>query len=353
MGVERIFRPITVDELRWFPELDSWPQGEHNPDFLDMFWLDVDLDDGWQLGIGLYRCRPYDDGNPGVTVNLIRPGERTVELHERFRPEQFTADELGGRWGDTAALALDVVDGVVTAIRLMIELGELVVTLAVDPVCPGVKFSGASPGFSGYRKSARLAVGWWPVTPRAVGPAAVTWRGEHRHGTAVVHAERQLSTLPLAGDAGDASAQSIWFWGHFTAGDYTAIWTDSAASAAFGNGHFSPFVLYYKDFPVLSTFAFAAQVEQFVVDPTTGMVRPEVTTLRAWSDDLEFSARLVDGQVSDQFELNGRPGSLYCRQVSTVQGRLAQWGRTRPLTGTAVHEWGSQAGNFPFPRTAK
>ena len=76
-------------------------------------------------------------------------------------------------------------------------------------------------------------------------------------------------------------------------------------------------------------------------------------TPRARSHDLAFFARLEDGQISDQFEFNGRPGSLYCLRVSTVQGRLIQWGRTRQLAGTAVDARSSQAGNFPFPLVAR
>lgn len=349
MSGERAFRYITPEELRWFPWLDTWPAGEPNDDLVDLFWVDVDLDDGRQVGIGLYRRRPYNQGAPAVTVNLSTPGERTRELHKVYRTDEFTPAEYGGRWGRQAELTLRVsAEGNPIGFDLRVEFDDFSLDVTGDVVCPGLKFSTASPGFSGYREESRLAVGWWPVTPRATARAILTWRGERHDQPALVHIERQLATLPLAGDEAADSAQSIWSWGHFNAGEYTAIWTDSAASAAFGYNHFSPFVLYRGPQPILSTFNFTAQVEKFVVDPDSGLTRPDVTTIRAGNGEVDFFARLVNGRVSDQFELNDRPGSLYCRQVSTVEGRVDHWGCAHRLRGQAVHEWGSQAGNYPF-----
>jgi hypothetical protein len=154
----------------------------------------------------------------------------------------------------------------------------------------------------------------------------------------------------LAGGAGQPSAQSIWTWGHFTAGEYTGLWTDSAASLQLGNRHFSPFVLYRGSEPVLSTFAFSSSVERFTVDEPGGLPRPAVVTLRAAEGGREFFARLVDGQVSDHFELNGVEGAFYCRQVGRIEAEFYHWGRDR-FVGEVVHEWGTQAGNFPFVRT--
>jgi hypothetical protein len=213
-----------------------------------------------------------------------------------------------------------------------------------------VKFSTGSPGYSGFRAETRLAVGWWPVTPRATARGTLTFRSEPRAVTALVHVERQAATVPLAGAAGELSAQSIWSWGHLNCGDYTAIWTDSAASGQLGYHHFTPFVLYRGRYPVLSTFAFTSYVEKFTIDERTGLARPEVTTLKASDGNLELFARLTDALVSDHFVMNKQAGSVYCRMVSTVDARLSQWGRAERITGRAVHEWGSQAGNFPFPQ---
>ena len=99
----RAFRPITPAELAWQTDL-----GVGDPDYVELWWLDVALDNGWQLGIGMYRSRPYDGGRPAVTVNLLRPGEKYLEEHATFEPEEFKALPLGGRWGEGNELAVDV-----------------------------------------------------------------------------------------------------------------------------------------------------------------------------------------------------------------------------------------------------
>lgn len=126
MSGERAFRHITAEELRWFPELDRWPAGQVNPDLVDLFWLDVDFSDGWQAGIGLYRRRPYDDGAPAVTVNLLPPGGPMREYHQTFTDADFTAAPAGGTWGDgTRFTVVTAGDGTPLAISLHLTVGEV------------------------------------------------------------------------------------------------------------------------------------------------------------------------------------------------------------------------------------
>lgn len=340
----RAFRPITPAELAWQTDL-----GVGDPDYVELWWLDVALDNGWQLGIGLYRSRPYDGGRPAITVNLLRPGQEYLEVHSSFEPEEFEALPFGGRWGADNELVGEVcAAGDPVSFRLRLDVGGVRMRLSGSVVCAGVKFTTASPGFTHYRPDTGTAVGWWPVAPRTdvsgrvwVEDTAVDVRGR-------MHTEKQLSSLPLAGGSRTRSAQSIWTWGHFTCGDYTGVWTDSAASEQLGFRHFTPFVLYRGGEPVLSTFAFASYVERFRVEPATGLPRPEVVTLKAAAGDHEFFARLTGGRVSDQFELNGEAGAYYCRQVGAIDAELYHWGRVTKLAGEVVHEWGTQAGNFPF-----
>lgn len=340
----RAFRRITPAELAWRTEL-----GDGDPDYVELWWFDAGLDNGWQLGMGLYRSRPYDGGRPAITINLLRPGHEFVEVHETFAADQFTPYDFGGRWGPRNEMVGTLSDeGDPVSFRLSLDVDAVRVELDCAVVCSGVKFTTASPGFTHYRPEKGTAVGWWPIAPRAdftgsvtVGDTTVTARGR-------VHVEKQLSSLPLAGSDGTPSAQSNWTWGHFSCGDYTGIWTDSAASQQLGYRHFTPFVLYRGDEPVLSTFAFASYVETFCLDAATGLPRPEVVTLKAAEGERRFFARLVDGRVSDQFELNGNAGAFYCRQFGRIDAELHLWGRATRLEGEVVHEWGTQAGNFPF-----
>lgn len=343
MSAERTFRHITPQEIAWRLEF-----GEGNPDYVELFWLDVDLDDGTQIGIGLYGRRPFTDGLPSITINLLRPGRPYRELHETFQESAFTPLEFGGRWGANTFVGTLDDQGRPATFRLTLAVDDLELDLLADVVASGVKFTTASPGYTHFRADTGTAVGWWPVAPRADARGSLRIDGAAEEVSGRIHLEKQLSSLPLAGVDGDASAQSVWTWGHLSAGEYTAIWTDSAASTHLGYRHFSPFVLYRGASPVLSTFAFSSTVERFTIDADTGLPRPLVVTLRADDGVRSFFARLVDGTVSDQFELNGRAGAFYCRQRARCEIELSEWGARTHLQGHAVHEWGTQAGNFPF-----
>jgi hypothetical protein len=98
----------------------------------------------------------------------------------------------------------------------------------------------------------------------------------------------------------------------------------------------------------MSTFAFASYVERFALNPTTGLAMPIVTTLKASDGATDFFARLVNRRNVEHVELNDKPGSVYCRQLSEVAARLHGPDGTERATGRAVHEWGTQAGNYPF-----
>lgn len=340
----KVFRHVTADEAAWRTEL-----GADDPAYVELMWLDALLDDGSRLGIGLYRSRPYDGGRPAVTVNLLQPGLDFTEVHATFEPDDFTPLPFGGTWGEAVTLqgVLDP-DGRPESFTVSLKIDTIEVELTCAVVCTGMKFTSASPGYTHHRPETGAAVGWWPLAPRADATGTIAVDGTSVPVSGRVHLEKQLSSLPLAGDHGAASAQSIWTWGHFTCGEYTGLWTDSAASEHLGFRHFTPFVLYRGSEPLLSTFAFASYVERFRRDPTTGVVGPEVVTLRANEGDRDLFARLVDGRVSDQFQLNGVPGAHYCRQVGRIEIELRHWGRTTRMMGDVVHEWGTQAGNFPF-----
>ena len=312
-------------------------------------WLDGDLDNGYQIGIGLIRCRPLVGGLPSVTIKVLPPVGDVIEVNETFEPTDFVGGPFEGRWGGRNRIvgALDG-RGNPTGYVLELAVGGVEVNITCRAVCTGMKFVDSSPGYTAYDAANNHAAGWWPVIPRAIATGTVTVNGTALDGTGAFHLERQVSSFPLGGNAGEKSAQSIWTWGHLYADDYTAVWTDSGASEHFGFRHFTPFLLWKGADLVLSTFAFASYVEQFALNPRTGLVMPAVTTLKASDGHSDFFARLLHPRNSEHLELNNKPGSLYCRQVSDVTARVDRPAETDRLTGRAVHEWGTQAGNFPF-----
>jgi hypothetical protein len=290
-----------------------------------MFWIDGSLDNGWHIGVGLYRCRPHDGGRPAVTVNVLRPGETFFEQHVTLDDVDFVPSDFGGRWGSAAELVGELDErGNPIGYRLTVDVGRVSMDLMGVVVAAGMKFTTATPGYSHVRPDTGAAVGWWPVAPRSDVRGWISADGARADVTGRTHMERQLSSFRLAGSPGAPSAQSIWTWGHLTCDDYTGIWTDSAASEHMGYRHFTPFVLYRGSDPVLSTFAFSSSVERYVIEPSSGLPRPAVFTLKAAEGERELFARITGGRIHDQFELDGNAGApaLGSHDPPVRRGRL-------------------------------
>jgi hypothetical protein len=342
MSRRRVFRPIGPDEVRWHDEL-PW-----HPGMADLFWLDGELDNGYQLGIGLLRSRPLVGGLPGITIKILTPDGEVFEVDETFTAEEFTGTAFGGSWGENQLVGQIDDDGRPVGYRLILAVGNITLDVTCDGVCVGSKFVDSSPGFTTFDESTGSAAGWWPLLPKSTSSGTLTIGDTVLDASGAFHIERQVTTFPLAGSAGEKSAQSIWTWGHFYAGEYTAIWTDSGASEHFGYHHFTPFLLWRGNELVLSTFAFASYVERFTINPVTGLALPVVTTLKASDGETDFFARLIEPRNFEHVELNNKPGSIYCRQLSQVSARIETTDGVERAGGTAIHEWGTQAGNFPF-----
>jgi hypothetical protein len=337
------FTPVGADEIRWHDEL-PW-----HPAVADLFWLDGDLDSGHHIGIGLLRSRPLAGGMPSVTVTVMTPTGEVIELDETFTRDGLVPREFGATWGEAADLEIEVDDqGTPRGFRLRVSLATVELDVECESVCVGAKFVDRSPGYTSYDEASGSAAGWWPLVPRATSTGTLRLDEATFDATGAFHIERQLSSFPLGGSAGEKSAQSIWSWGHLYADDYTAVWTDSGASEHFGYHHFTPFMLWRDREPLLQTFAFASYVERFVRNPQTGLVQPSVTTLKASDGTTDLFVRLTEPRNFTHVELNGKPGSLYCRQRSRVSARVDTPSGTERFSGRAVHEWGSQAGNYPF-----
>jgi hypothetical protein len=315
----------------------------------DLFWLDGELDNGWQIGIGLLRSRPLVGGRPAITIKIMRTDGAVINADATFTVEEFTPSAFGGSWGPDNRLEGQL-DGAgrPAAFRLTLAVDDLLLDVTCHAVCFGAKFVDTSPGFTVHDEAGGSAAGWWPLIPRARASGTLSINGDVIDASGDFHIERQVSSFPLAGNAGEKSAQSIWSWGHFYAGEYTAIWTDSGASEHFGYHHFTPFLLWRGSELLLSTFAFACYVERFTVNPATSLALPVVTTLKASDGTTDFFARLVEPRNFEHVELNNKPGSIYCRQVSRVAARIEGTGTVERVAGRAVHEWGTQAGNYPF-----
>lgn len=346
---ERVFRHVTPDEFRWQTDVSGAPER-----FTELLWIDGHLDGGWKLGFGLFRAWPRYDGRPCIYICLLSPDGTCRRIEQAFDPDEFRAGEnldahLGkDNWISTRVGAI----GDIVGYDFVVSVDGLQFEGHCDTVCTGVKFSSQSPGYTSRDSGAGIAVGWWPLIPSARASCRIVIDGATIETSGVFYLERQISSFPLGGLEGEKSAQSIWTWGNFHAGDFTAGWTDSGASEHFGYRHFTPFVLWKNSEPFLSTFSFASYVEKFKVNPDNGLVYPEVVTLKASNGEIDFFARMTNGRMIEHNELDRKRDSIYCRQACDVHGTIWQWGKPQRIVGEAIHEWGTQAGNYPFIRTA-
>ncbi|RZJ99177.1 MAG: hypothetical protein EOO76_15785 [Novosphingobium sp.] len=345
MSGDRAFRDVGPEEYRWHTEL----QGDALK-IVELLWIDGQFDNGWQIGIGLLRARPLAGGNPAITIKLMSPAGTVSEVNHTFRPDEFHDDGgLSARWGtDNAVVGHRDENGRLAGYSLRLNVEGLRISLDAETVCAGVKFVDRSPGYTVHEPGSGLAVGWWPLVPRATCTGTIDQAGSPITVNGLVYLERQVSSFPLGGKVGERTAQSIWTWGHVFAGDYTIGWTDSGASEDFGFRHFTPFVMWKGHDPFFWTFAFASYVERFAINPENGLAYPAIVTLKAAMPEVDMFVRLENGRFSEHCVFNNMPGSLYSRQVCNAQVQFRRWGRTHRIAGHGVFEWGSAAGNFPF-----
>jgi len=338
------FHRTTKNELGWHPDLKGGGEGGVGGlmGYNEWFWFDGQFENGYECSMGLF-------GGDRKFIDLYPMSPDGVVHHrsEEFSAEAFKSEPFGASWGGNNYLRGKLAaDGSVLGYDVKVAAGDVGLDIATRAVVPfGVKFSPEEPGYSYYNPIKKQALGWWPLAPRAEAEGTITIDGKANPIKGQVYLERQLSSLPLGGTAGAKTGQAVWCWGHFYAGDYTAVWTDSAASQHYGYRHFTPFVLWKGDTVVMSTFQFAGYVEEFGIDPKTGIPYPVVETVKASDGVTELFAVLQPGTIIEH-----APGSWYCRQYCDIKVSIRRWGETEEIAGKSVHEWCAGGGWFPFEK---
>jgi hypothetical protein len=333
------FRQTSSNELGWHPELGP---GEGAGNYNEWFWLDGQFDEGYHYSLGL-----FGGARKSISLNIMSPDGTMHRGEQQFPDDAFKAEPFGAAWGDNKVLGKLAPDGQPESFELRLAAGDVAVDMFCKAVVvPGVKFTEDEPGYSYYNPLRKMALGWWPLVPKADADGALTVGGKRVKVKGGVYLERQLASMPLGGGAGQKTGQAVWCWGHFYAGDYTAVWTDSAASEHYRYRHFTPFVLWKGNQVILSTFQFAGYVEKFGADNETGIPYPVVESLKASDGITELTAQFLPGKIIDH-------RGWYCRQYSDVDVQVRRWGETESLRGASTHEWGAGAGWLPWPQPAQ
>ena len=346
MTKRNTFRKISSINLGWH----SWlGEGENAKTYADWLFCEGELG-GYQFGIMFYSARPDEVGDedarhPGIELTCLTPDRERLCFVENFARETFKPAPFGVAIGNNVLDGKLGSDGMPQGYDVKVSIGDIIIDLTARAVATGLQFSDEEHGYSYYNPVKNAALGWWPLVPRAEAEGAITFKGKQVKGKGTTYLERQLTNIPNSFGSG---GQVWWSWGHFTAGDYTAVWTDSAASEHYQYRHFSPFALWKGSDLILSTFQFNIYVERFGIDPVSGYLKPEVVGLRAVDGNVELRAQILPGEVGQSMQL-GEVGQ-YTRQYCPVNMQLRRWDDEDEASGIAAHEFGMGDNWFPFER---
>ena len=349
MAVVRAYRNITSDELRWHDKNDL-------PTVQDWLFWEGSFDEIPYVGMTICGTKT-EMSKEGLAIDFDIRQKDGKHYHSLITipEEMFTPAPFGGTWGDKGIMAGRLgPDGLPTGYDLKFTVGNISIDLTSRALVGGMKFSDARPGYSSHHPDKGIAAGWWPLVARSECEGTITIDGKGVKVKGWSYLERQCiatgTNKPNWGDTDAPSTQSVWSWGHFVAGEYTAAWTDSAASRHLGYQHYGPLVLWRGNKPLLCTLNCSVSVEQYVINADDGCPQNYISTLRAADDHTELFVVLNNGLLVHRSTRN----VYYTRQLSSINVRVkdVRLNETEKVTGSAIHEWGMNKGYIP-PWSAK
>lgn len=350
MARRNTFRRIDKSHLAWQVDLLT---GEGAANFGDWLWLDGQLEGGYGFNLGMFMARAGEMGGkeavkrglPVIDLHINTPDWKIYHKREVFSPEDFKPQAFGGTWKNNKFDGKIGKDGLPKGYDVKVSVGGFGLDLTCRAINVGFVCSDEEHGYSYYHPMKKTALAWWPLVPRAEVKGTITIEGKPVKVTGLVYVERQTTCMTQAFGSG---GQAWWTWGHFFAGDYTAVWTDSAASEHYQYRHFSPFALYKGSERIFSTYQFTSYIEKWGVDPKSKFIYPAVESFRAIDGNVELRAQLVNGKINDTFKIGKKGG--YVRQLCDVTMQLKRWDDVEEVKGRANHEFGVGDDWFPFDK---
>jgi hypothetical protein len=346
------FKKNSVETLRWHPEL---MEGEGADEYFEYLWFDAVLEGGYYLRVAPFNSHtPHSHGiekagTPSYGFDLGLPNGKVIDHYQFYKPEEFKATDFGGTWGNNALFTGKVNDkGEVSEYKIKFDLANVSVDLVATCVAKtGVQFVDADHGYSYYHPLKKLAMGWWPLVPRAEVKGTITVDGKavKVHGPAYL--DKQLSNKK---DTFGGTGQAWWTWGHFFCGPYTATFTDSAATAKYKYRHFAPFILWKDSDIVLATYDFTSIVEQYSIDKVTGKFYPSVLSQKAKDGSVEIYTQITNGVVTEVKETS-LDWMKYVRQFADVNMEIYRYGGfTEEVKGNIIIEYGAGPHYMPWEK---
>ncbi len=340
-----VFQYINSSNLGWHLDL---AKGEEAKDYSEWFWAEGELKNGYQYSVGFFTSTPPNMelttpdkvAFPYIQIFFHAPDGINYKASDTFPKEAFKPDVFG------VAIRNNVFDGKINenglpvSYTMKMSLDNLELDVTAKVIATGIKFNDSKLGYSYYHPKKNIALGRWPLVPRAEISATLKIDGKSISSKGLGYLERQVMNMPNAFGGG---GQHMWYWGHLFGDDYTAVWTDSAASDNRNFKHFAPFVLYKGSHVVFSSFNLACCTEQWVYD-ASGKLYPSVVSMRASDGVKDVNVQLWKGETSAVHEIanpvHPDKRGRYTRQYCDITRQISSWDDLTEVKGKAIHEFG-------------
>ena len=349
------------------PRDAAWHSDIVGPGYFEWWYLDGMFEEGYEIGGLLHAARgdtvlggllggtaktPEEEKWPNVSFRITTPDNQAFELGRSYRPETFkaSADTCDVNLGGNTFVGKFRPNGLPEEFRLKVADGDMGLDLVYKVMVTGVKLADRDGGYTYYHPIKKTCYGWYPVSPRSRIEGTITLKGKKISVHGEGYQDHQL------GNYSTADVMPIEFWGHIYAGDYTMVWTDSFAGENKGYRHFSPFILWKGNKPILNTYDFMVIPEKWELEPETRMPAPVVETLRATDGKTSVRIVLPPGKLIERVRYVGgkrftedSPGA-YFRWVTDAQVEITRGDEVETVTGMALHEHMWHTEWFPYRR---
>jgi|GEM_PF-839781 len=351
------FRKNDKEIYRWHSDL---AQGNYADYYFEYLWFDAPLKAGEETYY--LRVAPFSScvkgshgttkgGTPGIGMDLLLPDGRCLDAFPIFDPSEYTELPFGGVWGDNSFTGEFNDQGQLESYEIKMTLGGIGIDLKARTIATGISVVKAEHGYSYYHPVKKLALGWWPVVPRAEVEGTLTIDGKVIKVSGPAYLDRQAGNQPTSFGG---SSQKWWAWGHFWAGDYTATFTDSAPSAEYKFKHYSPFMLWKGSELILATYNFTNYIEQFDIDEGSGKFYPKAQSQKAYDGTLEYTCQITNGILVEPTTTSLEETSRYVRQFADVTMQLKRFtGFEDEVSGKIVIEYGAGMDYMPWEKLKK
>jgi hypothetical protein len=217
-----------------------WEDGQRapsGPGFFEWWYFDAHLDDGSTAVVVFMTkslLRRKDPLHPAVSITITPPGGEKLSVFQYYHAEEFKASpdscdvRIAGNW----------VRGGLQHYELHASAGGLSADLVFDgivlPWRPGT-------GKNYYDEDLTIYFGWLPAIPYGTASGSLTYQGK---------------TVAVMGSAyhdhnwGNAALDHVlshWYWGRAHLGDFTTIFVEMHASAAYGRQKIPVFLLAHHE----------------------------------------------------------------------------------------------------------